>query len=94
MGVLPKHHRGYDFFLRQWLGVKEGLHGGLAKAPLALMSPFDIVAADPVVEVGLQFCDRTVDLFSEGDAVELVERRLVESLGNSVRLRVLVLVRE
>jgi len=53
------------------------------------MSPLDIVAADPVVEVGLQFGGRSEDLFPERDPVEFVEHRLVEALDNSIRLRAL-----
>ena len=77
---------GYEFFLRQGLGVKEGLNRGFAEAPSALMRPFDVVPTDPVVQIDLQLCDRAIDLFPERDAVELVEDRLVKALDNSIRL--------
>ena len=48
------------------------------------MRPLDVVASDPVVEIGLQFGDRTVDLFPERDPVEFVEHRFVEALDNSI----------
>jgi len=41
------------------------------------------------VQIGLQVSDRTVDLLSKGDAVELVERGLVESVDDPIRLRAL-----
>ena len=40
-----------------------------------------IVLLHPFIEVGLQFLDGAVDLLAEGDAVELVEQRLVETLN-------------
>jgi len=48
----------------------------------------------PSVEVGLQRLDRSVELLSEGDPIELIEGRLVETLDDAVGLRALVLVRE
>jgi hypothetical protein len=46
-----------------------------------------VVVGDPRVEVGLQFVDTAVDLFAEGDAVELVEQGFVEPLADAVGLR-------
>ena len=46
--------------------------------------PCAVVGFDPGVQVGLQVRDRTVDLLSEGDAVELVERGLVEAFDDAV----------
>jgi hypothetical protein len=42
---------------------------------------------DPSVEIGLEFDDRTVDLLSEGHAVELVQHGLMEALDDAVGLR-------
>ena len=58
------------------------------------MWPRRIVFCNPTIQVGLQLVDRTIHLLAEGDAVELVEHRLVEALADAVGLRVLVLVRE
>jgi hypothetical protein len=42
------------------------------------MRAFLVVALDPAIEIGLQFADRSVDLLSEGDAIELIERGLMD----------------
>src|SRR5256886_16479656 len=81
---------GCDHFLlggRQC--VKEGLHRRLAEAPASLMWPRLIVFAKPQIKIGLQLVDRTIHLFAEGDAVELVEHGLVEALADAVGLRAL-----
>jgi hypothetical protein len=39
-----------------------------------------IELGEPDVEIGLQVLDRAVELLAEGDAIELVERRLVATL--------------
>ena len=48
-----------------------------------------IVLANPQIKIGLQFIDRTIHLFAEGDTVELVEHRSVEALTDAVGLRAL-----
>ena len=53
------------------------------------MRPFLVVALDPGIEIALQFADRAVDFLAKGDAVELVERRLVEALDDAIGLRAL-----
>src|SRR6266487_5344899 len=81
---------GSDHFLlgrRQC--VKESLHRRLAEAPASLMWPRLIVFANPQIKIGLQLVDRTIHLFAEGDAVELVEHDLVEALADAVGLRAL-----
>ena len=80
---------GDHFLLCQGLGVKEGLHRRFAEAPSSLVRPFLVVILDPIIEIALQLADRAVDFLAEGDAVELVERGLVEALTNSMRLRAL-----
>src|SRR6266568_1530696 len=75
---------GCDHFLlgrRQC--VKEGLHRRLAEAPASLMWPRLIVFAKPQIKIDLQLVDRTIHLFAEGDAVELVEHGLVEALADA-----------
>src|SRR5262249_54501149 len=41
----------------------------------------------PRIEIGLQFGKRAIELLAEGNAVELVQQRLVEPLTNAVGLR-------
>src|SRR5437899_11396408 len=85
---------GCDHFLlgrRQC--VKEGLHRRLAEAPASLMWPRLIVFAKPQIKIDLQLVDRTIHLFAEGDAVELVEHGLVEALADADGLRALGLGR-
>ena len=53
------------------------------------MRPLLVVAFDPKIKIVLQLLDRCIELFSEGDAVELVEDCLVEALSDAVRLRAL-----
>ncbi len=48
-----------------------------------------VVLCDPRIKVGLQFGDRTVNLFPERNSIELVERALVEALDDAVGLRAL-----
>ena len=53
------------------------------------MRPFLIVTLDPAIKIDLEIDDRSIDLLSEGDAVELIEHRLVEPLDDAIRLRAL-----
>ena len=46
-----------------------------------------VVLRNPIIEIGLQFLDRPVDLAPEGDAVELVEHCLVKAFDDAVGLR-------
>src|SRR6266700_1593522 len=48
-----------------------------------------IVFANPQIKIGLELVDRTIHLFAESDAVELVEHGLVEALADAVGLRAL-----
>ena len=43
-----------------------------------------VVAPDPIIEVALQLGDGAVNLLTEGDAIELIERRLVEPLDDAI----------
>lgn len=76
------------FFARERERVKEGLHGGLSKAPLAVVGSDLVELSHPEVEVGLQALDRVVEL-AEGDAIEFVEHGLMETLDDAVGLRAL-----
>jgi hypothetical protein len=55
------------------------------------MGSYLIVFVHPDVEVGLQLADCCIDLFAEGDAIELIEHCLVKALDDSVGLRALCL---
>jgi hypothetical protein len=46
-----------------------------------------IVPFEPLVEIGLQLFDRAVELFSERNAVELVQHGFVEALDDAIGLR-------
>ena len=48
------------------------------------MRPFLIVTLDPAIKIDLEFSHRSIDLFSEGDAIELIEHRLVEPLDDAI----------
>jgi hypothetical protein len=48
------------------------------------MWPVFIVTSDPFIEIFLQLRNRGVELFSEGDAVELVEDCLVQALNAAI----------
>ena len=79
------------FFLGDWDGVKEGLQGCFAEAVSALVGTDFVVFDHPGAEVGLQVVNGLIDLLAEGDAIELVEHCLVESLDDAVGLRALCL---
>ena len=49
-----------------------------------------IVFAEPNIKFGLQFVDRTIHLFAERDAVELVQHGFVEAFANAIGLRALI----
>jgi hypothetical protein len=51
------------------------------KTPSALVRALGIVAGDPPIEIGLQLGDGAIDLLAEGDAIELIEPRLVDTDG-------------
>ena len=75
------------FLLRNRLCVKEGLHRGFTEAPASLMRPVSIELFEPPIEIGLQLCDRGIELFPEGDTIELVQYCLVEPLHDAIGLR-------
>ncbi len=50
------------------------------------MWPDLVVLCHPCIEILLQFADRRIDLFAEGDAVELVEHGLMVSFDNAIGL--------
>jgi hypothetical protein len=67
-------------FTREWERVKEGPHGGLSEAPLALMGSGLVELAHPEVEVGLEVLDRLVELLAEGahpsnDSIRMLHQR-------------------
>src|SRR5262249_19565960 len=63
---------------------RKGLHGGLAKAPAALMWPLLVVFGDPRIKVGLQLIDRAIDLFAKLHPIEFVEYGAMEALLDSI----------
>ena len=48
-----------------------------------------VVLAEPLVEIGLRLGEAVVELFAEGDPIELVQHRLMEALADPVRPRAL-----
>jgi len=60
--------------------VLEGLHGRPALTVFSLIGPFVVVVMDELVEVDLDFLDRGVDFFPEGDLVEFVLDDLIQPL--------------
>ena len=42
-----------------------------------------------MIKIDLEIGDRAVDLLAKGDAIELIEHRLVEPLDDAIRLRAL-----
>ncbi len=79
--------RRRSFLLRKRRRVKERLHRRFAEAPSSLVRPFLIVTLDPAIQIDLEIGDRAVDLLAKGDAIELIEHRLVEALDDAIRLR-------
>src|SRR5947207_15644138 len=73
----------HQFLLCERERVKKGLHRGLAEAPAAVMRPLLVVVDEPGIEIGLQFLDRAIDLFTERHPIELVEQRAMEALADS-----------
>ena len=53
------------------------------------MRPVLIVTLNPAIKIELEIGDRAIDLLAEGDAIELIEHRLVEPLNDAIRLRAL-----
>ena len=64
--------------------VKERLHRRFAEAPSSLVRPFLIVTMDPAIKIDLEIGDRAVDRLAKGDAIELIEHRLVEPLDDAL----------
>jgi hypothetical protein len=60
------------------------VHRRFAEAPSSLVRPFLIVTWDPAIKIDLEIGDRAVDLLAKGDAIELIEHRLVEALDDAV----------
>ena len=49
------------------------------------MRPVSIELFEPLIEIGLQLCNRAIKLFSESDAIELVQYCLVEPLHDAIK---------
>lgn len=52
------------------------------------MGTIVIVISQPIIQVGLQFFDGSVDLSPERDLVKSLQDRFVEAFANSIGLRV------
>src|SRR5438034_4281527 len=85
-GTCHPFSSSHQFLLCERERVKKGLHRGLAEAPAALMRPLLVVVDEPGIEIGLQFLDRAIDLFTERHPIELVEQRAMEALADPVAL--------
>src|SRR5205814_2853338 len=70
-GTYHPFSSSHQFLLCERERVKKGLHRGLAEAPAALMRPLLVVVDEPGIEIGLQFLDRAIDLFTERHPIEL-----------------------
>jgi hypothetical protein len=60
------------------------LHRRFAKTPASLVRPAEIELIEPLIEIGLQLIDRAVELFSERNAVELVQHGFVKALDDAI----------
>src|SRR5438477_1815648 len=85
-GTCHPFSSSHQFLLCERERVKKGLHRGLAEAPAAVMRPLLVVVDEPGIEIGLQFLDRAIDLFTERHPIELVEQRAMEALADPVGL--------
>jgi transposase len=56
----------------------------LAEAPAVLMGPVLVVLGDPSIKIGVQLVDRAIDLFAEGDPIELVQDGAMEALADAI----------
>ena len=84
---------GDHFLLRHRQRVQEGLHRGFAEAPSSLMWPRLVIFLDPRIQIGLEFVDRTIHLFSKRDTVELIQHGLWKRSQMPLVCGLLVLVR-
>src|SRR5205814_3702988 len=64
-GTCHPFSSSHQFLLCERERVKKGLHRGLAEAPAALVRPLLVVVDEPGIEIGLQFLNRAIDLFTE-----------------------------
>lgn len=78
-------HERRQFFDTQCLS--EGLCGGTSLQTITLMTPFEVVILDELVEVGLDLLDVLVPGGSAGDAEALVEHRPVHPFDEAVGAR-------
>src|SRR5436190_10655588 len=83
-GTYHPFSSSHQFLLCERERVKKGLHRGLAEAPAALVRPLLVVVDEPGIEIGLQFLDRAIDLFTERHPIELVETRAMNALADPV----------
>jgi hypothetical protein len=58
------------------------------------MRPASIELCEPPIKIGLQLCDRAVELFAEGDAIEIVQMVLWNRPKIPLVRGLLVFVRE
>ena len=50
------------------------------------MRPAPVELIEPLIEIGLQFGNGAIEFLPEGDAVQLVQHRLVEPLHDTIGL--------
>src|SRR5687767_3443495 len=68
------------------LGIQKGLYRCLSEAVLSGMRPLLIVLLQPVIDVGLQILDRTIQPLTKGHAIELILHRAMKSFTDTVGL--------
>lgn len=67
-----------------WNELKNGIQGALSPVPVVPVWTLGVVVAELFVQVALQSLNRLIEVFPEGNAEELVQYRLVETLNKSV----------
>jgi hypothetical protein len=71
-------------------GIDKCLHRNLPVAPSSLMGSVLIIYFQPRVQIGLEFIERSVDLFTKCDSIKPIQHGFVKPFTDTVGLGLLV----
>lgn len=69
------------------LGFSKSLKWGAAITIFAAVGPRAVVFKQPFIQISLQVCERSIQLFAESDLLEFILNGAVEPFTNAVGLR-------
>ena len=76
-----------DILLTKVKPINEGIHRGSSFAMFALVRSLSIVSDKKRIQISLDFFKGSINILSKEHRIELIKKRLIESFGDTVCLR-------